>query len=64
MNKRGNFLLTFEYENTEGMYELGYSWHPSEEEIIKEIKRKREVYVYFEVREVIEILQARDINIR
>lgn len=64
MNKRGNFLLTFEYENTEGMYELGYSWHSSEEEINKEIKRKKEIYSYFKVKEVIEILQARDIKIK
>jgi len=58
-----NYLLTYSYENNEGMSDTDYAWYSSEEEMYEGIEFKKEIFHCFEVIDAIEIINARDIKI-
>ena len=58
-----NFLLTYNYVNTEGMYDSDYAWFESEDELKEEVKFFKETLNEFEINEIFEIINAREIEL-
>ena len=58
------FLLIFSFKNTEGMYRQGFDWYLTEEEMMIDIEDKKEYLKNFKMIEAMEILSARDIDIK
>lgn len=58
-----NFLLTYNFENEEGMYDSNYAWFESEEEMREEIEFFIDIYKDFEIDEMFEIINAREIEL-
>jgi len=58
-----NFLLTFSFENDEGMDDKDFKWYESEEEMIQDIEDMKKYTKDLMVIEAMEILDSREINI-
>jgi len=58
-----NFLLTFSYENDEGMFDEDFKWYKSEEAMLKDIEDMKKYTKDLIVLEAIEILSLRIIEI-
>jgi hypothetical protein len=56
------FLLTFLYENIEGMYSSDFNWYATEEEMIEDIEFKKDTYNKFKIIDAIEIIGAREVE--
>lgn len=59
-----NFLITYSYENNEGMTDFGYSWYESEESMIEDVDFKRGFLKDFEIQDAMEILGVRNIDLK
>ena len=57
-----NFLLTYNYENSEGIYDSDYAWFESEDEMREEIDFLKEKHKKFKVNEMFEIINAREVE--
>jgi hypothetical protein len=57
------FLLTYRYENEEGMYVTDYEWYKTKEDMIKDIEFLREFLKDFEIHDAMEILNYNDLEI-
>ena len=58
-----NFLLTYSFENTEGMHDTDYAWFETEQELREEIDFCKDFYKEFQINEVFEIINAREIEL-
>ena len=58
-----NFLLTFSYENDEGMDDKDFKWYESEKAMLKDIEDMKEYTEDLRVIEAIEILNSRAIKV-
>lgn len=58
-----NFLLTYNFENTEGMNDSDYAWFETEQEMRDEIEFCRDFYKDFQINEMLEIVNAREIEL-
>ena len=61
MNK--NFLLTYSFENFEGMHDSNYAWFETEEEMRNEIEFFMDIYKDFEINEMFEIINGREVEL-
>ena len=61
MNKK--FLLTYGFENMEGMEQTDYAWYETEEDMKENIEDMKEYMKDFSVVEAIEILSLRIIKL-
>lgn len=59
----GKYLLTYSYENEEGMNDSDYDWYETEEKMVEDIEFKKEVLHDFKINEAMEIFSARNIEI-
>ena len=56
------FLLTYSFENMEGMSDGDFKWYSTEEEMIEDTIDKKEYLKDFKVLQALEILSARYIK--
>ena len=57
-----NFLLTYSFENDEGMSDSSFNWYETEEEMYKDIEYMKKYTKDLEVIEAFEILSYREIK--
>jgi hypothetical protein len=57
------FLLTYGFENTEGMDQTSYRWYKTEEDMRKNIEDMKEYMKDFSIVQAIEILSSRFIKL-
>ena len=58
-----NFLLTYSFENNEGMYDQNFGWYETREEMIEDIEAKESCLKDFKIIEAIEILNSRKMEL-
>ena len=61
MHKR--FLLTFSFENREGMYDGDYKWYESEEAMKIDIEDMKEYIKDFKIVDALEVISVRKIKL-
>ena len=59
-----NFLLTYSYENQEGMSDSDYDWYETEEKMLEDIEFKKEVLHDFRINEAIQVLGVKNIELK
>ena len=58
-----NFLLTYSFENDEGMSDSNFNWYETEEAMRKDIEDMKNYTKDLEVMEAFEILSYREIDL-
>jgi len=64
MIKEKNYLLTYSYENMEGMSDGDYQWYETEEQMNESIEDKKEIFKDFKICDAIEICSYRNIQFK